>query len=118
MTERVNPYFARSPLQKVPFRIEFKARKEYQRPNITKFFRNPYYHRRFIMVLQYASTYRAIFAIAKHTAAKTSVSLEVSKPTISSRPPTKLRTISPALLAFLIQGLNAQAALAFILIFR
>ena len=59
------------------------------------------------------TTYRAMFAMAKQTAARTLVSFDVSKLQINSNPPTKLRTISPALLAFLIQGLNAQAALAY-----
>ena len=54
-----------------------------------------------------------MFAMAKQTAARTLVSFDVSKLQINSNPPTKLRTISPALLAFLIQGLNAQAALAY-----
>ena len=59
------------------------------------------------------TTYRAMFAMAKQTAAKTLESFDRSKLQINSNPPTKLRTISPALLAFLIQGLNAQAALAY-----
>ena len=38
----------------------------------------------------------AIFAIAAQTLANTSLSSDFSKLTINSRPPTKLRTISPA----------------------
>lgn len=52
----------------------------------------------------------AILAIAAHTAARTSRSSDFSRPTISSRPPTKDRTSSPASFAFSIQGHIAQAA--------
>jgi len=59
-----------------------------------------------------AETYLAMFAMAKHTAAKTSMSFDSRRLQMSSRPPTKLRTMSPELAAFLMQGLKAQAALA------
>ena len=52
----------------------------------------------------------AILAIAAHTLARTSRSKDLSRPTMSSRPPTKDRTSSPASLAFSIQGQMAQAA--------
>ncbi len=57
--------------------------------------------------------YLAMLAMAKQTAAKTSVSLDSKRLHINSSPPTKLRTMSPELFAFLMQGLNAHAALAF-----
>ena len=53
-----------------------------------------------------------MFAMAKQTAANTSTSFDSRRLQISSRPPTKLLTMSPELAAFLMQGLRAQAALA------
>ena len=53
-----------------------------------------------------------MLAMAKQTAARTSVSVDSRRPQISSRPPTKLLTMSPELAAFWMQGLTAHAALA------
>ena len=63
------------------------------------------------MTAKFSSSF-AMFAIAAHTLANTSLSSDSSRPTMSSRPPTKLRTISPASLWFSIHGQIAQAALA------
>ena len=57
-------------------------------------------------------TYLAMLAIAKQTAARTSVSVDSRRPQMSSRPPTKLLTMSPELEAFWMHGLTAHAALA------
>eukprot|EP01136_Pigoraptor_vietnamica_P036812 Opistho-1_new@103887 len=54
----------------------------------------------------------AMFAMAAHTLASTSESSDLSNDTISSRPPTNERTISPASLAFSMHGQMAHAALA------
>ena len=53
-----------------------------------------------------------MLAIAKQTAARTSVSVDSRRPQMSSRPPTKLLTMSPELEAFWMHGLTAHAALA------
>ena len=57
-------------------------------------------------------THLAMLAMAKQTAARTSVSVDSRRPQISSRPPTKLLTMSPELAAFWMHGLTAHAALA------
>ncbi len=48
-----------------------------------------------VMTARFSSSF-AMFAMAAHTPASTSLSSERSRLTISSSPPTKLRTISPA----------------------
>ena len=55
---------------------------------------------------------RAMLAMAKQTAARTCWSRDSSRLQMSSRPPTKLRTMSPEFSALRIHGDSDQAAAA------